>query len=102
MILKVVHYLFKQLNMNQLFGKIQMILMMKTNILNNRILRLNKRKRNFHYVAMLMMTLQILKSVNFTKTQKSRYLENETLFFFSKKEFINYTSRATLLQKLVL
>ena len=85
MILKVVHYLFKQLNINQLFGKIQMILMMKTNILNNRILRLNKRKRNFHYVAMLMMTLQILKSVNFTKTQKSRYLENETLFFLQKK-----------------
>ena len=34
---------------------------------------------------MLMMTSQILKSVDFTKTQKSRYLENETLFFFKKK-----------------
>ena len=27
-----------------------------------------------------MMTSQILKSVDFTKTQKSRYLENETFF----------------------
>ena len=35
---------------------------------------------NFHYVAM-----------DFTKTQKSKYLENEFLFFFSN----NYT-RATL------
>ena len=39
----------------------------------------------------------ILKSVNFTKTQKSRYLENETL-----KKFIYYTSRATLLQEIIL
>ena len=42
-----------------------------------------------------MMTSQILKSADFTKTQKSRYLENETLFFLQKK-FINYTLRATL------
>ena len=34
---------------------------------------------------MLMMTSQILRSVHFTKTQKSRYLENETLFFFKYK-----------------
>ena len=33
-----------------------------------------------------MMTSQILKSVDFTKTQKSRYLENETLFFISNKK----------------
>ena len=33
---------------------------------------------NFHYVAMLMMTSQILKYIDFTKTQKSRYLENES------------------------
>ena len=45
-----------------------------------------------------MMTSQILKSVDFTKTQKSRYLENETLFLQIKK-IINYTGRATLLQK---
>ena len=40
----------------------------------------NKQKRNFHYVAMLMMMSQILKSVDFTKSQKSRYLDNEILF----------------------
>ena len=43
-----------------------------------------------------MMTSQILKFVDFTKTQKSRYLENETLFFLQITKFINYTSRATL------
>ena len=56
---------------------------------------------NFHCVAMPMTMLQILKSVDFTKTQKSRDLRNETYFFF-KKKFINYTSRATLLRKIVL
>ena len=34
-----------------------------------------------------MMTSQILRSVDFTKTQKSRYLENETLFFLHIKKF---------------
>ena len=38
---------------------------------------------------MHMMTSQILK----------RYLENETIFFLQIKEFINFTLRATLLQK---
>ena len=47
---------------------------------------------------MSMMTSQILKFVDFTKTQKSRYLENET-FFLQIKKFIHYTSRATLWQK---
>ena len=47
-----------------------------------------------------MMTSQILKSVDFAKTLKSRYPENET-FFHQIKNFINYTSRATLLQKIV-
>ena len=42
-----------------------------------------------------MMTSYILKSVDFTKTQKSRYLENKTFFLQVK----NYTSRSTLLQK---
>ena len=56
-----------------------------------------------------MMMPQIIKFVNFTKTQKSRYLENETLFFqikynkniifLSIKKFIDHTSRATLWQK---
>ena len=43
-------------------------------------------KCNFHYVAMPMMTSQILKSVDFTKIPKSRYLENETIFFSSNKK----------------
>ena len=51
---------------------------------------------------MPMMTSQISKFVDFTKTQKSRYLKNETLFFLQTKKFINYTSRATLRQKIVL
>ena len=44
------------------------------------------------------MTPQVLKSVDFTKTEKSRYLENET-FFLQIKISINYTSMATLWQK---
>ena len=40
-----------------------------------------------------MMTSQILKSADFTKTQKSKNLENETLFFLQIKNFINYTLR---------
>ena len=46
-----------------------------------------------------MMTSQILKYVDFTKTQKSRYLKNKAIFFLQIKKIINYTSRATLLQK---
>ena len=53
-------------------------------------------------VAMLMMTSQILKSVGFTKTQKSTYLENETLFLFQMKKFIDCVSRATLRHRIVL
>ena len=49
---------------------------------------------------MPMMTPQILKSVDITK-KKSRYLENKT-FCLQIKKFINYTSRAILLQKVVL
>ena len=40
------------------------------------------------------MTPQIFKSAGFTKTQISRYLENETLFFLKIKKFINDTSSA--------
>ena len=40
-----------------------------------------------------------LKSVDFTKTQKSGCLENEALFFLQIKKFINYISKTTLLQK---
>ena len=49
-----------------------------------------------------MMTSLILKFVDFTKIEKSRYLENETLFFLQIKKFINYTPRATLWQKILL
>ena len=33
-----------------------------------------------------MMTSQILKFVDFTKTQKSKYLENKALFFSSNEK----------------
>ena len=46
-----------------------------------------------------MIPSHILKFVDFTKTQKSKYLENETLFFLQIKKFINYSSRVTLWQK---
>ena len=49
-----------------------------------------------------MMTSQILQSVDFTKTHKSRYLENKTLFLPQLKKFINCILRATLRQKIVL
>ena len=39
-------------------------------------------KCNFSYVAMPMMTSQILEFLDFTKAQISRYLENETLLLF--------------------
>ena len=35
-----------------------------------------------------MMMSQVLKSVDFTKTQKSKYLENRTLFFLQIKKLI--------------
>ena len=50
---------------------------------------------------MFMMTSQILRFVHFTKAQKSIYLDDET-FFLQIKKFINYTLRATLVQKIVL
>ena len=36
---------------------------------------------------MLMMTYKVLKYVDFTKTQKARYLENKTLFFLQIKNY---------------
>ena len=45
-----------------------------------------------------MMTSQILKSAGFTKTQKSRYLENETLFFIQIKNSL-ITRQALLYDK---
>ena len=41
-----------------------------------------------------MIISQILKSAGFIKTQKSRYLKNET-FFLKTKKFTNDTSSAT-------
>ena len=40
----------------------------------------NKQKCNFHYAVMSMMMSQILQFVDFTKTQKLKYLDHETLF----------------------
>ena len=51
---------------------------------------------------MPMMTSQILRSVNFTKSQKRRYLENEASFSLQIKKFINYKSKGALKQKIVL
>ena len=48
-----------------------------------------------------MMMSQILKSMDFTKTQKSRYLQDET-FLFQIKRSINWAFRAILWQKTVL
>ena len=50
---------------------------------------------------MPMMILQILKSVDFKNTQKSRYIENKTLLFLQIKKSINYTLRTALWQKIV-
>ena len=44
---------------------------------------------------MPMMTSQILRSVDFAKSQKPRYFENEISFSVQIKTFINYTSKAT-------
>ena len=49
-----------------------------------------------------MMTSQILRSADFRKSQKPRYLENETAFSLQIKKFINYTSKVALWQKIVL
>ena len=52
---------------------------------------------------MLMMTSQILKSVDFTKAQFHKILKSrERNIAFSSNKTINYMSRATLLQKIVL
>ena len=50
---------------------------------------------NLHCAALPMMMSQILSYMDFTKTQKPRYLDNETYFFFQIKNFINDTPRAT-------
>ena len=51
---------------------------------------------------MLRLTSQISKSVDLTKSQKSKYIENKTYFFLQIRKFISYTLRATLLERRVL
>ena len=46
-----------------------------------------------------MMMSQILKSVDFTRTQKSTYIESKVLFFLQIKKFLNCASRTTIWQK---
>ena len=50
---------------------------------------------------MFLMISQILKSVDSSKTQKSKFLENEPLFFLQINEIVNYTSGAIINQKTV-
>ena len=57
---------------------------------------------SFQFPTLIQKFWKVLKSVDFTKTQKPRYLKNETLFFLQIKRFINYTLRATLWKKIVL
>ena len=88
--------------------KLEILVIQQTSIWPNFILIVlriqkkcaNKHKCNFHYVEIPKMTSQTLKSMDSTKTKRSRYLENETLFFTQMKKFINYASKATVLQKI--
>ena len=48
---------------------------------------------------MSMMASQILQCMDFTET---KCLQNETLFYLQIKKFINYTSKTTLWQKILL
>ena len=41
------------------------------------------------------MASQILKSVDFTQSKKSRYLENETLFLLEIKKFFCFVAEVT-------
>ena len=72
-----------------------MIVIRYTSISPNFILifKRNKRKCNFHYTAMPLMTSQMFKFVDFAK---SRYLENETLFFLQIKKIITYKNQRLL------
>ena len=44
----------------------------------------------FNYIAMSIVTSQILKSVDFTRTQKPRYLQNEASYFLQIKKLITH------------
>ena len=51
---------------------------------------------------MCTLTSPILKFMDFTKTQKPKYLENETLFVLQIKKMVNYTSGAFLWREILL
>ena len=51
---------------------------------------------------MPMVKSQILKSGDFTKTLKPKYPENKASLFLQIKKFINYISRVTSRQKMIL
>ena len=57
--------------------------------LQHLIFQRKKHECNFHYEEMPMMTSQILRSVDFTKSQKPRYPENKTSLNLQIKRFIN-------------
>ena len=72
---------------------LEMFVIQRTSIWPNFVLivlRIKKNKHNFHYVAMTMTTSQILKFVDFTKIQKSKYFENEQIIFSSNKKIHEY------------
>ena len=50
---------------------------------------------------MSMTTSQILMFVDPPKTQKSTYLEHDTLFFIQIKKFINYILTSMMWQKVI-
>ena len=70
---------------------LEVFLIQHTSISPNVILIVLRIQCNFHYVAMLMITSQLSISLDFAKTEKSRYLENEAQLFLHIKKFVNYT-----------
>ena len=57
--------------------------------------RRNKHNCNFHYIAMPMVTSQILKS-GFHKNAKIQISREQNIIFLQIKKFINYISKVTL------
>ena len=62
--------LFKQININQMFDKIRMILMMITSISNNCISRLKKKNVQIHYTL-------LFKSNTFIRKTKLKLAKNQ-------------------------
>ena len=84
--------LFTQININQMFDKIQMILMMKTSISNNRISRLN----DTELFLFKDHVPQIIKSLLLSLIQNSSFLQEEVSFFIPLLEVVSmiYSSEA--------